>query len=350
MNQETKHIDALIVGAGPCGIFQIFELGLLGIDSVIIDSMEKIGGQCSELYPDKPIYDIPGIPVCSAQELVDNLMEQIEPFNPEIYLGEEVVSVESKNEEYFVTTSSNNQFITKTIFIAGGVGSFQARKIKLKDIDDFEDKWLHYKVKNKKGFFGKNLVIFGGGDSALDWANDFASDKEFIDSGGTLTLVHRRDKYRGVAASVKTMKALVNEGRINLYEKSNLKSYSVDNENLKTLTLSVNKEEKVIAADSMLVCFGLSPKLGPIAEWNLEINKKSIEVDTEKFQTNLPGIFAIGDISNYPGKKKLILSGFHEAALAAFAAKAIIEPGKKVHLQYTTTSPKLQERLGVSEK
>ena len=156
--------------------------------------------------------------------------------------------------------------------------------------------------------------------------------------------------YRGVSASVKTMKALVNEGRINLYEKSNLKSYSVDNENLKTLTLSVNKEEKVIAADSMLVCFGLSPKLGPIAEWNLEINKKSIEVDTEKFQTNLPGIFAIGDISNYPGKKKLILSGFHEAALAAFAAKAIIEPGKKVHLQYTTTSPKLQERLGVSEK
>ena len=350
MSQETKHIDALIVGAGPCGIFQIFELGLLGIDSVIIDSMEKIGGQCSELYPDKPIYDIPGIPVCSAQELVDNLMEQIEPFNPEIYLGEEVVSVESKNEEYFVTTSTNNQFITKTIFIAGGVGSFQARKIKLKDIDDFEDKWLHYKVKNKKGFFGKNLVIFGGGDSALDWANDFASDKEFIDSGGTVTLVHRRDKYRGVAASVKTMKALVNEGRINLYEKSNLKSYSVDNENLKTLTLSVNREEKVIAADSMLVCFGLSPKLGPIAEWNLEINKKSIEVDTEKFQTNLPGIFAIGDISNYPGKKKLILSGFHEAALAAFAAKAIIEPGKKVHLQYTTTSTKLQERLGVSEK
>ena len=350
MSQETKHIDALIVGAGPCGIFQIFELGLLGIDSVIIDSMEKIGGQCSELYPDKPIYDIPGIPVCSAQELVDNLMEQIEPFNPEIYLGEEVVSVESKNEEYFVTTSTNNQFITKTIFIAGGVGSFQARKIKLKDIDDFEDKWLHYKVKNKKGFFGKNLVIFGGGDSALDWANDFASDKEFIDSGGTVTLVHRREIYRGVTASVKTMKALVNEGRINLYEKSNLKSYSVDNENLKTLTLSVNKEEKVIAADSMLVCFGLSPKLGPIAEWNLEINKKSIEVDTEKFQTNLPGIFAIGDISNYPGKKKLILSGFHEAALAAFAAKAIIEPGKKVHLQYTTTSPKLQERLGVSEK
>ena len=350
MSQEPKNIDALIIGAGPCGIFQIFELGLLGIDSVIIDSMEKIGGQCSELYPDKPIYDIPGIPVCSAQELVDNLMEQIEPFKPEIYLGEEVVSVESKNEEYFVTTSTNNQFITKTIFIAGGVGSFQARKIKLKDIDDFEDKWLHYKVKNKKGFFGKNLVIFGGGDSALDWANDFASDKEFIDSGGTVTLVHRRDKYRGVAASVKTMKALVHEGRINLYEKSNLKSYSVDNENLKTLTLSVNKEEKVIAADSMLVCFGLSPKLGPIAEWNLEINKKSIEVDTEKFQTNLPGIFAIGDISNYPGKKKLILSGFHEAALAAFAAKAIIEPGKKVHLQYTTTSPKLQERLGVSEK
>ena len=350
MSQEPKNIDALIVGAGPCGIFQIFELGLLGIDSVIIDSMEKIGGQCSELYPDKPIYDIPGIPVCSAEELIDNLMKQIEPFNPEIHLGEEVVSVESENEEYIVTTSTNNQFITKTIFIAGGVGSFQARKIKLKGIDGFEGKWLHYKVKNKKDLFGKNLVIFGGGDSALDWANDFASNNEFIDSGGKVTLVHRRDEYRGVTASVKTMKALANEGRINLYEKSTLKSYSVDNENLKTLTLLVEKEEKIIPADSMLVCFGLSPKLGPIAEWNLEINKKSIEVDTEKFQTNLPGIFAIGDISNYPGKKKLILSGFHEAALAAFAAKAIIEPGKKVHLQYTTTSPKLQERLGVSEK
>ena len=244
MNQEPKNIDALIVGAGPCGIFQIFELGLLGINSVIIDSMDKIGGQCSELYPEKPIYDIPGIPVCSAQELVDNLMEQIKPFNPEIYLGEEVVLVQSKNEDYLVTTSTNNQFITKTIFIAGGVGSFQARKIKLKGIDDFEDKWLHYKVKNKKDFFGKNLVIFGGGDSALDWANDFASDKDFLDSGGKITLVHRRDEYRGVAASVNTMKALANDGRITLFEKSTLKSYSVDNENLKTITLSVRKRKK----------------------------------------------------------------------------------------------------------
>ena len=350
MSQEHKNIDALVIGAGPCGLFQIFELGLLGIDSVIIDSMEKVGGQCSELYPDKPIYDIPGIPVCSAQELVNNLMKQIEPFNPEIYLGEEVVTVEGKNEDYKVTTSANRQFITKTIFIAGGVGSFQARKIRIKDIDSFEDKWLHYKVKNKKDFFGKNLVIFGGGDSALDWANDFAKDEDFIASGGRVALIHRRDEYRGVTDSVKTMKALANDGRIDLYEKSTLKSYTTDNTNLKSLTLEVDKEEKIITADCMLVCFGLSPKLGPIAEWNLQINKKAIEVDTEKFETNLPGVFAIGDISNYPGKKKLILSGFHEAALAAFAAKAIIEPGKKVHLQYTTTSPKLQERLGVSEK
>jgi len=350
MSQEPKNIDALIIGAGPCGIFQIFELGLLGINSVIIDSMDKIGGQCSELYPDKPIYDIPGIPVCSAEELVDNLIQQAEPFDPEIHLGEEVTSVESKGDRYVVSTSTGKRFLTKTIFIAGGVGSFQPRRLKLKDINDFEDQWLHYSVKDKKGFSGKNLVIFGGGDSALDWAIDFAQDQNFISSGGKITLVHRRNEFRGAPASAQKINNLNNEGKIDLYKKATLKTYSHEKKNLKTLTLSINQEETTIEADAMLVCFGLSAKLGPIAEWGLEINKKSIEVNTENFQTNLPGIFAIGDISNYPGKKKLILSGFHEAALAAFAAKAIIEPGKKVHLQYTTTSPKLQERLGVSEK
>ena len=350
MSQEPKNIDALIIGAGPCGIFQIFELGLLGINSVIIDSMDKIGGQCSELYPDKPIYDIPGIPVCSAEELVDNLMQQVEPFDPEIHLGEEVVSVESKGDRYQVSTSTGKRFLTKTIFIAGGVGSFQPRRLKLKDINHFEDQWLHYSVNDKKEFSGKSLVIFGGGDSALDWAIDFAQDENFVSSGGKITLIHRRDEFRGAPASAQKINNLNNEGKIDLYKKATLKTYSHDNKNLKTLTLSINQEETTIEADAMLVCFGLSPKLGPIAEWGLEISKKSIDVNTENFQTNLPGIFAIGDISNYPGKKKLILSGFHEAALAAFAAKAIIEPGKKVHLQYTTTSPKLQERLGVSEK
>ena len=350
MSQEPKNIDALIIGAGPCGLFQVFELGLLGINSIIIDSMDKIGGQCSELYPDKPIYDIPGIPVCSAQELVDNLLKQIEPFNPQIQLSEEVVGVEKMNKGYLVTTSKANQFITKTIFIAGGVGSFQAKKLRLKNISDYEDQWLYYKIQDKNKLIGKNIVIFGGGDSALDWAIEFATDKNFLDSGGQVTLVHRRDEYRGATASVNTMKDLAEQELIKLYETSTLRSFKTDNNDLKSLTLYRDGKEFEVEAEVALVFFGLSPKLGPIGDWGLEINKKSIEVNTESFETNHPSIFAIGDIANYPGKKKLILSGFHEAALAAFAAKAIIEPGKKVHLQYTTTSPKLQERLGVSKK
>ena len=351
MSREPKNIDALIIGAGPCGLFQAFELGLLGINSIIMDSMDKVGGQCSELYPDKPIYDIPGIPICSAQELIDNLLKQIEPFNPKIQLGEEVIGVERINNEYLVTTSKDIQFITKTIFIAGGVGSFQAKRLRLDSINDYEDQWLYYKIQDKNKLLGKNIVIFGGGDSALDWAIEFATDKDFLDSSGTqVSLVHRRNEYRGAPASVNTMKELAKQELIKLYEVSTLRSFKTDNNHLKSLTLYKDGEELEIEADVALVFFGLSPKLGPIADWGLEINKKSIEVNTESFETNHPAIFAIGDIANYPGKKKLILSGFHEAALAAFAAKAIIEPGKKVHLQYTTTSPKLQERLGVSKK
>ena len=351
MSQEPKNIDALIIGAGPCGLFQAFELGLLGINSIILDSMDKVGGQCSELYPDKPIYDIPGIPICSAQELVNNLLKQIEPFNPQIRLGEEVVGVKKINNKYLVTTNQTNQFITKTIFIAGGVGSFQAKKLRLDNISEHEDQWLYYKIQDKNKLIGENIVIFGGGDSALDWAIEFATNKDFINaSGSQVSLVHRRDEYRGAAASVNKIKDLAKQKLINLYEISTLRSYKTDNNTLKSLTLYKDGEELEIAADVALVFFGLSPKLGPIADWGLEINKKSIEVNTETFETNHPGIYAIGDIANYPGKKKLILSGFHEAALAAFAAKAMIEPGKKVHLQYTTTSPKLQERLGVSKK
>ena len=351
MSREPKNIDALIIGAGPCGLFQAFELGLLGINSIIMDSMDKVGGQCSELYPDKPIYDIPGIPICSAQELIDNLLKQIEPFNPKIQLGEEVIGVERINNEYLVTTSKDIQFITKTIFIAGGVGSFQAKRLRLDSINDYEDQWLYYKIQDKNKLLGKNIVIFGGGDSALDWAIEFAADKDFLDSSETqVSLVHRRNEYRGAPASVNTMKELAKQELIKLYEVSTLRSFKTDNNHLKSLTLYKDGEELEIEADVALVFFGLSPKLGPIADWGLEINKKSIEVNTESFETNHPAIFAIGDIANYPGKKKLILSGFHEAALAAFAAKAIIEPGKKVHLQYTTTSPKLQERLGVSKK
>ena len=342
--------DALIIGAGPCGLFQVFELGLLGIDSVLIDSLPTIGGQCTELYPDKPIYDIPGIPVCTGEELIENLSKQIEPFSPKMILGDEVTELEANKDSFDIKTQKGQKITAKTVFIAGGVGSFQPRKIRLKGIDDYENKWLHYRVKDKKSFYGKDIIIAGGGDSALDWAIDFAESTEHKENGGTVSLIHRRDEYRGAESSVQKIKALAESKQIDLYENSKISGFDIEEENSFKLDINTNDSKLNLIGDALLVFFGLSPKLGPIAEWGLDITKKSIKVDTESYQTNIPGIFAIGDISDYPGKKKLILSGFHEAALAAFAAKAIITPGKKVNLQYTTTSPLLKERLGVSEK
>ena len=342
--------DALIIGAGPCGLFQVFELGLLGIDSVLIDSLPTIGGQCTELYPDKPIYDIPGIPVCTGEELIENLSKQIEPFSPKMILGDEVTELEANKDSFDIKTQKGQKITAKTVFIAGGVGSFQPRRIRLKGIDDYENKWLHYKVKNKESFYGKDIIIAGGGDSALDWAIDFAESSEHKENGGTVSLIHRRDEYRGAESSVQKIKALAESKQIDLYENSKISGFDIGEENSFILDINTNDSKLNLIGDALLVFFGLSPKLGPIAEWGLDITKKSISVDTESYQTNIPGIFAIGDISDYPGKKKLILSGFHEAALAAFAAKAIITPGKKVNLQYTTTSPLLKERLGVSEK
>ena len=342
--------DALIIGAGPCGLFQVFELGLLGIDSVLIDSLPTIGGQCTELYPDKPIYDIPGIPVCTGEELIENLSKQIEPFSPKMILGDEVTELEANKDSFDIKTQKGQKITAKTVFIAGGVGSFQPRKIRLKGIDDYENKWLHYRVKDKKSFYGKDIIIAGGGDSALDWAIDFAASSEHKENGGTVSLIHRRDEYRGAESSVQKIKALAESKQIDLYENSKISGFDIGEENSFILDINTNDSKLNLIGDALLVFFGLSPKLGPIAEWGLDITKKSIKVDTESYQTNIPGIFAIGDISDYPGKKKLILSGFHEAALAAFAAKAIITPGKKVNLQYTTTSPLLKERLGVSEK
>ena len=342
--------DALIIGAGPCGLFQVFELGLLGIDSVLIDSLPTIGGQCTELYPDKPIYDIPGIPVCTGEELIENLSKQIEPFSPKMILGDEVTELEANKDSFDIKTQKGQKITAKTVFIAGGVGSFQPRKIRLKGIDDYENKWLHYRVKDKESFYGKDIIIAGGGDSALDWAIDFAESSEHKENGGTVSLIHRRDEYRGAESSVQKIKALAESKQIDLYENSKISGFDIEEENSFILDINTNDSKLNLIGDALLVFFGLSPKLGPIAEWGLDITKKSIKVDTESYQTNIPGIFAIGDISDYPGKKKLILSGFHEAALAAFAAKAIITPGKKVNLQYTTTSPLLKERLGVSEK
>ncbi|MBT8422711.1 MAG: NAD(P)/FAD-dependent oxidoreductase [Gammaproteobacteria bacterium] len=338
----TIQTDALIIGAGPAGLFQIFELGLLGIKSHIIDSLPTTGGQCTELYPDKPIYDIPALPIVSGQGLIDNLLEQAKPFDPVFHLGEEVTEVRQEDGYFFVRTSKDQEFHAKTVFVAGGVGSFQPRRLRVDGAEELEGTSVHYRVKDPDAFAGKKVVICGGGDSALDWVLALA------DKAAELTLVHRRDEYRAAHATVAGAKALEAAGKIRILENARVKTITADGAQLTGVGIDVKGGDAVILeADQLLAFFGLAPKLGPIAEWGLTISKKAIEVDTEKFESNVPGIFAIGDINSYPGKKKLILSGFHEAALAAFAAKAIIEPGKKVNLQYTTTSPVMHERLGV---
>ena len=338
--------DVVIVGAGPCGLFQVFELGLLGLKAEIIDSIRQPGGQCTELYPDKPIYDIPAIPECTGDELTEALLKQIEPFGCGMHLGEEVQVVRREDDDtFFVETSAGKQFNAKAIVIAAGVGSFQPRPIRVPNADDFTDKSLHYRVRDPEQFAGKRLVILGGGDSALDWVLELAGKAERI------TLVHRRDEYRAMPDSVSKMKQLVADGVID--EILSAKAAAINGENGQATSVVIQPKEGdavEVEADQLLVFFGLAPKLGPIAEWGLDINRKTINVDTEKFETSEPGIYAVGDINFYPGKKKLILCGFHEAALAAFAIKQRLEPEKKVHVQYTTTSPIMHERLGIEEE
>ncbi len=335
--------DAVIIGAGPVGLFQVFELGLLEIKAHVIDSLPAVGGQCVELYPDKPIYDIPAVPVCTGQELTDNLLKQIEPFEPTFHLGQEVTAVQRREDGRFnVETSTGTQFITKTIFIAAGVGSFQARTIKVEGIEKFENSQLHYRVKDPSIFEGKNIVICGGGDSALDWALNFVGKAESV------VLVHRRDDFRAAPASVAKMKQLCDEYEMQLITGQVTGYDEKDGQLSEVKVTGADGVTRRVPLDMLMVFFGLSPKLGPIAEWGLDIERKQLKVvDTEKFETNVPGIFAVGDINTYPGKKKLILSGFHEAALAAFGAAPYIFPDKKIHMQYTTTSPKLHKILGV---
>lgn len=337
--------DVVIVGAGPCGLFQVFELGLLGLKSHVVDSIRQPGGQCTELYPDKPIYDIPGIPVCTGEELTEGLLKQIAPFEPGMHLNEEVSVVRKDGEnEFFVKTSAGTQFTAKAIVIAGGVGSFQPRQMRVPRVDNLEAANLHYHVKDPKQFAGKRIAILGGGDSALDWVIELAGTAEFI------TLVHRRDEYRAVPASVEKMRKLVDEGAIDVVENAKVAEVDMSEGVIRSMSLKTKDGDAVeVPVDDVLVFFGLAPKLGPIAEWGLDINRKTINVDVEKFETSVPGIYAVGDINFYPGKKKLILCGFHEAAMAAFAIKQQVEPDKKVRVQYTTTSPLMHERLGVED-
>ena len=335
--------DAVIIGAGPAGLFQAFELGLLGIKCHIVDTLKHPGGQCAELYPDKPIYDIPALPVCGAQELVDRLLEQIKPFEPQFHLGEEVIELQVREDGRFdLATAAGTRFVAKAVVIAAGLGSFQPRRLGVEGADVFEDRQIHYRVRNASDFHGQRLVIFGGGDSALDWVIDLTG------KATSIVQVHRRPEFRAAPASVARMKELVAEGRMN-YVEGVAAGIRVADGRLTGVT--VKRSDGSMAdfeADHVLAFFGLHPKLGPIAEWGFELEKKAIKVDTAKFQTSVPGIFAIGDINTYPGKKKLILSGFHEAALAAFAIAEHLNPAKKVHLQYTTTSPIMQKRLGVN--
>jgi thioredoxin reductase (NADPH) len=341
---EPIPAEVLIIGAGPCGLFQVFELGLLGIKAHVVDSLQHPGGQCAELYPEKPIYDIPAVPVCSAQELIDRLLLQIKPFNAQIHLGQEVSELARQtNGRFLVKTSTGASFDAGAIVIAAGVGSFQPRRMALAGCDALEGHSIHYHVRNASQFDGKELVIFGGGDSAIDWTLQLAP------RASSLTLVHRREVFRAAPASVAKMRELAAVGRIRYIEGHAQGLVSEGNALQGIRVTGVDGTVHSIAAEHLLVFFGLHPKLGPIAEWGLQIERKALQVDTERFSTSVPGIFAIGDINTYPGKKKLILSGFHEAALAAFGIQQHLYPEKRQFLQYTTTSPAMHKRLGVAE-
>jgi thioredoxin reductase (NADPH) len=339
---SEQYVETVVIGAGPVGLFQIFELGLLGISTHIIDSLAQPGGQCTELYPDKPIYDIPALPICGAQELIDRLLEQAKPFNATFHLGQEVTELRVlANGKFHIATSTGTRLTAGAVVIAAGVGSFQPRRLSVPGVDVFEGRNIHYRVRSAGDFFNQDLVICGGGDSALDWT------VAFCEKARSLTLVHRRADFRAAPATVARMRELVAAGKMQFLEGN---AVAIHQEADKLTGLDVQTADgqiRKVPVDHVFAFFGLHPKLGPIAEWGLELEKKALKVDTEKFQTSVPGIFAIGDINTYPGKKKLILSGFHEAALAAFAIQHHLFPEKRQFLQYTTTSPIMQKRLGV---
>lgn len=334
--------DVVIIGAGPAGLFQVFELGLLDIRTHVVDSLPKVGGQCGELYPEKPIYDIPGYPVIGAQELVDRLVEQIEPFAAQFHLKQAVTELQRKDDgRFYLKTSTGTEFDTATIIIAAGLGAFQPRKVRAPGAADFDGTKIHYRITEGEKLAGKDIIILGGGDSALDWT------LELYDKVNSMTLIHRRVEYRAQPASVKKLKALADKGLIREFHGMVREVLSADGEYIGLRVADAEGDTHDINSDEVYVFWGLSPNLGPVAEWGLDIVKRQISVDTEQFQTNETGIFAVGDINTYPGKKKLILSGFHEAALAAFGVQKYLDPDKRVFLQYTTTSPIMHKRLGL---
>lgn len=341
----TIKTDVVIIGAGPSGLFEVFELGLLDIRAHVVDSLKQPGGQLAELYPDKPIYDIPAFSEVGAQELVDRLVDQIEPFAPEFHLGQMVTSLEQTADgRFLLETSAGTSFNTATVVLAAGLGAFQPRRLRAKGAEEWENSHIHYRVRNPERLAGKNLVILGGGDSALDWT------LELHGKAKSITLVHRRADYRAQPASVKAMKARVDGESLREFQGNVRSVFSRDGQLGGLDIVASDGSEQRLDADEVLVFWGLSPNLGPIADWDLEIERRQIQVDTAQFQTSVPGIFAVGDINTYPGKKKLILSGFHEAALAAFGVQAHLHPEKKVRVQYTTTSTLMHERLGVKKE
>ena len=346
----TKDVDILVVGAGPVGLFTVFEAGLLGLKCHLIDNLDKIGGQCAELYPEKPIYDIPGVPFQTAQQHVDALIEQIKPFEYEISLNERVDSISEESNENNITrwrvaTSDGQEFITKNIFIAAGAGSFEPRRPpNIENPDALMENGVSYAVQSKKRYENKDVIIFGGGDSALDWTVELA------DIAKSISLVHRRDAFRGAQHTEAQMRELVKQGKVDLLTPYQIHSIigkdKVTGAELKNFD---TKEIEEVAADELLFLFGLNKKLGPILDWELELNEKKISVNTENFQTNKDGIFAVGDINDYPGKLDLILCGFHETTLAVQEAYRRIHPGERVPFGYTTSNTKLQRKLGVAE-
>ena len=341
--------DIVIVGAGPVGLFTVFEAGLLGLNCVLIDNLDKPGGQCAELYPEKPIYDIPGVPYQTGQEHIDALLKQIEPFNYELYLNQRVdslVEIQYEDENYWeVTTTESTKFLSKNVFIAAGAGSFEPRRPpNIIDPDKYINKGISYAVKSIDQFKDKNVFIFGGGDSALDWTIELSKISK------SLSLVHRRDAFRGAQHSEEMMRKLVSNNDVNL-----LTPYLIDsiigNDKVTDVTLKNFESGEIEShkADELIFLFGLNKKLGPLLDWELDLNNKKISVNTENFQTNKDGIFAVGDINDYPGKLDLILSGFHETTLAVQEAYKRIHPGERVPFGYTTSNSKLQEKLGVKK-